>query len=43
MVVRSDLGPENHVTATGDVVVIRVDPSDVAGHQQWNGGALPDR
>ena len=32
--VRSELGPEGTTTASGEVVAVRIDPSDVAGHHQ---------
>lgn len=32
--VRSEVGPEGQVTATGEVTAVRVDSEDVAGHHQ---------
>ena len=32
--VRSELGPEGETTATGEVLAVRLDPPDVAGHHQ---------
>lgn len=32
--VRSELGPKGNTTATGEVVAIRVDPAEIAGHHQ---------
>lgn len=32
--IRSEVGPEGQVTATGEVEAVRIDPSAVAGHHQ---------